>query len=80
MFRRTLRDPLWLKIYVGIDVEYSALACSQSTCQVVILFLADTMNAAFNLAWIYVVLINNFGASGLHFLHYGAERQLIHRQ
>ncbi|TFY62216.1 hypothetical protein EVJ58_g4007 [Rhodofomes roseus] len=29
---------------------------------VFILFLADTLNAVFNIAWIYGVLITNFGA------------------
>lgn len=31
--------------------------------QVAVLLLADTVNAAFDLAWIYGVLINKFGLS-----------------
>ncbi|EKM49663.1 uncharacterized protein PHACADRAFT_214192 [Phanerochaete carnosa HHB-10118-sp] len=46
-YTRYPKDPLWLKIYVGLLIS------------------ADTLNTAFNIAWIYITLINNFGA----FLH-----------
>lgn len=59
------RDPWWLKTYVG-GVVLHVLNRPHVVQQVCVLFLADTLNVCFNMAWIYGVLISNFG---IHWHH-----------
>lgn len=59
-----LRDPAWMKYYVRYR-RVNLLAALYLRTQVGVLFLADTLNSAFNMAWIYDVLINNFGTCTL---------------